>query len=368
MPPIIPAPDPAGLPAPAWLLQILLVFTFVLHLLAMNLLLGGTAMLAISGARRSDNEFFARLKRRLAKALPLTMSLTITLGIAPLLFLQVLYGQAFYTSSVLMAWPWLAVIALVMLAYYGLYLAQFRPDWIGPRATAVAWISALFILATGFLFTNNATLMLLPPKWAELYRQSASGLHLNLTDPTLFPRYLHFVVAAFAVAGIGAALLAGAYQKSDPEWAQEARRYGGKWFLYATFAQVVVGMLFLFTLPGPIRMRFLGSSPVDTALLWCGVGCAVGAIFALTRSGWLSAAVLAAAVALMATVRHRVREMLLQPDLDVGALPVVPQWAMFAIFAVLLVAGLAVVAWMVLKFAQAGQTPGEAAPTTPTEA
>ncbi len=33
--------DPAGLPAAVWLLEFLLVFTFVLHLLFMNTVLGG---------------------------------------------------------------------------------------------------------------------------------------------------------------------------------------------------------------------------------------------------------------------------------------------------------------------------------------
>ena len=106
MPPVIPNPDPVGLPAPAWLLQFLLVFTFILHLLAMNFLVGGVVFMGIALRRSSRSEPFAKLGERLSRALPPTMAMTITLGVAPLLFLQVLYGQAYYTTSDLMAWPW----------------------------------------------------------------------------------------------------------------------------------------------------------------------------------------------------------------------------------------------------------------------
>ncbi|MEJ5250893.1 MAG: hypothetical protein HPY54_13925 [Chthonomonadetes bacterium] len=357
---VIPPPDPAGLPAPAWLLQILLVFTFILHVLAMNLLVGGTVIMAVSLWRGKNSPFCAELANRLSKALPVTMSLTITLGVAPLLFVQVLYGQAFYTASVLMAWPWLSVVALVLLAYYGLYLVQFRPDWLGKWVTPIAWVSAVFILLVGLLFTHNATLNLAPAKWAQMYAQSASGLHLNWSEPTLIPRYLHFMVAAFAVAGLGIMLLASLYRKADPTWAEEAVKYGARWFVIATILQFAVGLWFLFSLPQKVMMSFLGGNALDTILLWAGVALAVVALLLVQRSALLATGAVTLTIALMAIVRHRIRQMYLGEHLNVNTLPVNPQWGMFVIFAVLLVIGLGVVGWMVWKFARAGspqQTP-----------
>src|SRR5262245_50672909 len=119
--PVIPDADPAGLPAPVWLLKLLLVVTFALHLVPMNLALGG-GMVAVwsslrargrAGADAAEADSHRALAAGLAKLLPVATAFTITLGIAPLLFLQVLYGQLFYTSSVLMAWSWLAVIVLL---------------------------------------------------------------------------------------------------------------------------------------------------------------------------------------------------------------------------------------------------------------
>jgi len=354
MPVVVPGADPAGLPAPAWLLQSLSVFTLILHLLAMNLLVGGTALLALNLRRRSDNEFHYLLSKRLSKALPTTMAMTITLGIAPLLFVQALYGQAFYTSSALMAWPWLAIILLLLVAYYGLYLAQFRPDWLGAGAEPVAWVSALALLVIGFLFTNNASLMLLPPKWSSMYAQSAAGLHLNWSDSTLLPRYLHFLAPSFAVTGLGVMLLGVAYRRAEPDWAEQAQKYGAKWFVGATLVQMAVGLWFLFSLPDSVRQMFLGGSLPDTAILWIGVFVAVGAVGAASRSAWQAAALILVTISLMVVARHRVREWMLRPHLDVSALPVNPQWGMFVIFAALLVIGLVVVGWMVWQFVRAG--------------
>ena len=59
--------------------------------------------------------------------LPMVMAFVINLGIPPLLFSQVLYGRAFYTSSVLIGAYWIAVILLLMASYYGLYFAAGRP-------------------------------------------------------------------------------------------------------------------------------------------------------------------------------------------------------------------------------------------------
>lgn len=354
MPVVMPPPDPVGLPAPAWLLQVLLVFTFVLHILAMNLLVGGLVVMSISLWKGKGSPFHAELAKRLSKALPVVMSLTITLGVAPLLFVQVLYGQAFYTASILMAWPWLLVVLLILLAYYGLYLVQFRPDWLGRWVTPIGWVSAVFVLMVGLLFTHNATLNLAPEKWAEMYASSPAGLHMNWSDPTVVPRYLHFIVAAFAVIGLGIMLLAKLHRATDAAWADEATRYGARWFVVATLVQFAVGLWFLIQLPRDFMMNYLGDSTLDTAVLWAGVALAVIALVLVQRTALLATVATVLAIALMAVARHRLRQMYLGEHLDVNTLAVNPQWTVFVIFAVLLVAGLAVVGWMVWQFLKAG--------------
>ena len=134
MTPIIPLADPLPQPAPAWLLWALLQLTFFLHLLAMNVVLGGSILVLHwrASRRKEGAEHRAEITRVFARALPVAIAAAVTLGVAPLLFVQVLYGRLFLPSSVLMAWWWLAVVPLIILAYYGAYALAFfmRKQWI----------------------------------------------------------------------------------------------------------------------------------------------------------------------------------------------------------------------------------------------
>src|SRR5512140_1075383 len=94
---LIPAVDAAPIPGPAWLFHGLLGATFLVHLLLVNAVLGGTLLAAAAQA----------VGKRLRPAAVLfvemntwTISLAITFGVAPLLFLQLLYGRYFYTATI----------------------------------------------------------------------------------------------------------------------------------------------------------------------------------------------------------------------------------------------------------------------------
>ena len=134
--PIVPQLDPMPAPAPIWLLRTLLLLTFFLHLLFMNTLLGGTVVTLICNLRRKQSAHAAQLASDMAHLLPVIFAFTITLGVAPLLFLQVLYGHLLYASSVIMGVPWLSIVGLVMCAYYAVYYFSFRRE----RTPAVAGI------------------------------------------------------------------------------------------------------------------------------------------------------------------------------------------------------------------------------------
>jgi hypothetical protein len=367
MSPLVPDPDPIGLPAPAWLLKALLVGTFVLHLVPMNLTLGGGILAAWSsfrGRRRtepgeaSDAVHHRTLAAALARLLPVTTAFTITLGIAPLLFLQVLYGQLFYTSSVLMAWSWLAVVALLLAAYYGFYGFAFGERLGRPGAVRWAVLSAVLLLVIGFLFTHNLTLMLRPQAWAGLYAASEHGLHLNFGDPTLLPRFLHFVLASVAVAGLGLVVLGRHWERTGLGPGAWTRRRGRRLFVIATGVQSVAGLWLLLFLAPEVRGLFLGGRAIDTAALWGSVAAALLAVAVVGRRVGGGLAALGVTLLGMAYVRHRVRDASLLPHFSTDGLAVRPQTAVFVLFFVVLLAGLAVVAWMVARLARPGRSGG----------
>jgi hypothetical protein len=354
-PGMVPTIDPNPLPAPFWVFKVLLVGTFFLHILAMNFMLGGAALALLARWRQKSNPYGSRIFLDVAKNVPSFMAATISLGIAPLLFVQVLYGQYFYTSSILMAWPWFLVIVLLIAAYYGFYFVSYRAQQRPRAAGRVMLFSTTLVLVIGFIYTNNITLGLVPSRWMHKYFSGASGWHLNLTEPTLFPRYLHFMTAAVAVGGLLLVLMAWAKWKQDREYARALFQFGGKAFLYATMAQILVGIGFLVSLPRDLRMLYMGDNTLATALFGFGVLGALLSIYlmseALRKENIRLAAIgvtgLTGLVVLtMCIMRDILRDAYLKPYFHPQEFAVKTQWSPMLLFLGLFVAG--AVLWVLM--------------------
>lgn len=362
MNPILPGVDPTALPAPVWLFELLRMVTFVLHLFAMNLLLGGGIVAIVSGLRgRSGAPHHRQLAGKIARILPVVMAMTVTLGVAPLLFVQVLYGRFFYTSSILLAVPWFAVVGLLVLAYYGHYFVSFSDTVRRERFLWVGWLSGLFVLLVGFIYTNNFTLMQSPERFYDLYVSGRAGLRLNLAEPTLIPRFLHFVVAAVAVAGLAIAGIGQQARRSGEKgFGSWCTRYGMTWFAGGTLVQILIGFWFLFTLPVAIRNEFLGNNVVYTAHLFTAVFLALVAVFLLvaaarSRTGFtLSSVLLIIAVAVMVLVRSWVRDLEIGGVARLEAASVDTQWSVLILFLALFIGGIITVGWMIRRYVAEG--------------
>jgi hypothetical protein len=315
----------------------------------MNFLLGGVIILSVSGYLGRRDSRYHELTRRVSRVLPPVAAFTITLGVAPLLFLQLVYGQFFYTSSVLMAWYWLAVVFLVLLGYYGVYWHQLRHDELGPKGAWVMLATAVLFLLVAFIFTQNITAMLHPQDFYPRFMNGQVGKIFGPVPLLNLARLAHFVVAAAAIAGFGIALLSSRWRADSPEFADWARRYGVTWFMGGTLLQFLVGLWFLFSLPAEIRQALVGEK-FAVGVLVLGILLALVALLTVAMSlGAASVAVLGTVCA-MAVLRHLVRLAYLRPYFDAHSLPVQGQWVVFSIFVALLLAGLATVGWMLYVF------------------
>ncbi len=135
-----------------WLwFELLLILTFFIHMVLMNFLLGGT-LLSVWDL------LLGKPVKKASGALPTLVALTVNFGVPPLLFVQVLYGHLFYSSSVMVAVPWILVIPILILAYYAAYIfvrkAESAPGW----SKGALVITSLFLLYIAFIFVNNNTL------------------------------------------------------------------------------------------------------------------------------------------------------------------------------------------------------------------
>jgi hypothetical protein len=350
---LIPVLDPSPLPAPYWIFKLLLNVTFLLHIVAMNLLMGAALLALWARFQSRKNEFASRLFGELVRMLPVLLPATITLGVAPLLFVQVLYGQFFYSSSIIIGWPWFLVLVLLTIAYYGFYYASFKKSSQPVKAAWAAAFSLLLTVIIGFVYTSNVTLSMTPEHWGAKYFADPSGWNLNLSEATLIPRFLHFFFAAIAVGGLFVLLRGILRRKEDPDYARHMIRFGGKTFMYATMVQFVVGIWFLVAVPRGQRVLFMGDSLPATIILTAGIIGAIAGILIISNAlhqpnanaGLYSGIILTAlTIVLMAISRDLLRDSYLQPHLQ--SMPVQTQWGIFLIFLAVFLGGL--LFWLIM--------------------
>lgn len=351
MRPPMPPFDPLGLPVPAWILQALVYLTFTLHMLAMQFTLGGAILLHatwLRGRRAGAGAEAARANARfLGTGLPLGFSYLVTFGIPPLLFLQVMHGQFFYSSSVLIGAFWISVIPLLITGYGAAYWHKLTRETRPRGQTAIIGLAMLALLFIGFIYVNNLTLSMTPERWLAMYRAHPGGGTLNLGEPTVLPRYLMILAPALAVAGLAlvvrAAVLRGWGHQDD---ARAAQRLGMRALLIGAAVEALASTWMLVALPAGVRAGVLAGGVLSllAALgVLLGLAAIVLAWLSDKRPG-LTLALLASglqlgATAVMVVLRDLVRHAYLRPYFDLGRVEVQAQWGMFALFAVVLVVG-----------------------------
>jgi hypothetical protein len=352
--------DPIPLPAPIWLFKLLHIVTLSLHFVAMQVLVGGlliAVLLNLLGRSASAGNAASAIARRLT----IVMTYVINLGVPPLLFAQVLYGRAIYTSSVMIGARWIAVIPALILAYWLLYRfaagleAGRKVWWIGLIAWGV-------IGAIAHVYSTNMTLMLRPEVWQSMYSASSLGTHLPPPDPTTIPRFLFILVSGFVAAGLWLIYLGGrkSFSESDGRFLSAL---GGRIAVVAGVVQVAASVVVYRTQPAAVQAGLNGHMLYKVAGLgWLALTAMVllfAAFAAFTKptnalTSWVAVLVGFLPIALMTLYRDGIRDLtLLSKGYDVWARVVVTNWSVVGIFLVIFVAGLGVVGWLISVVARA---------------
>lgn len=329
------------LPSPWGIFEVLLLVTFAAHLLVVNVALGG-ALIALFSPGPGRGAAVALGKRLLT-----AVAIGVNLAIPPLLFASVLYGRYLYTAAVLSAAVWLSLFMLVMIAYALFYRAQPRLD--SPASRPALTAAAILLVAASAVLVNASSLAVRPAAWMA-YFDNPSGTILNFGDATFFPRWLHFLAASLAVAGLFLALLNRKAASGDAA-AAARKALGLRWFIRATMAQFLLGPWYLLSMPRPVHWAFLGGSTLDTALLVLGV-CLAGAALlqGLKGSAGAAAFFVAATVCAMVTIRELARQAYLAPEFSPASLPTQVQWGPFFMFLAAFAAVAAATVWVVAVY------------------
>ncbi len=357
---LVPALDPAPIPGPPGLFVLLWVVTLVLHLLCVNAALGGALLSALlpfflkPEARREAGLFLANVSSW-------AISLAITFAIAPLLFLQTLYGRFFYTATVLIAPVWLGLLLLLTIAYYLNWTAKFRLE-AGKGAGLLVAVSAILFVAVAGIQVAVHLIKVQPSLWAAFAARPA----LVLSDPTFLPRLLHFVLAALSMA----ALLPAAFPRAGGAGGGEAARFGLFVALTATGAQFVVGLWLLGVLPKGVLTGLMTGGAATLVPLAAALLVAVALLGLLVRAvgepgnvrrARVALAHLVAAAALMVVVRHQVRDLYLAAARAGERLVVATPWGLVALFLGVFVLCASLTAWAAVRAVRDRPAPGETA-------
>jgi len=301
----------------------------------------------------------------IARRLPVVMTYVINLAVPPLLFAQVLYGRALYTSSVLIGAWWIGVIFLLMATYWLLYRFAARVDsgrsawWVG----LVAWAFAGLI---GRVLTSNMTLMLRPEAWQAMYQTSATGTHLPDGDITIGIRWLFMMAGGVLFAGLWLLWLGGVAPIKE-----DARRKlalaGGCLAAPMALVEFVLGATVRAAQPAGIIAAMERNWMYPLAReIWVAamaLALAVGLFAIMIRRApglvaWGAALTAFLAAAGMTLYRDGIRDFtLLSKGFDVWQRTVVSNWSVIGLFLVLFVAGLAAIGWLISVVARAQKAP-----------
>ena len=201
------------------------------------------------------DKYWTRLSKAMAKAVSANVSIAMLLGVAPLLFVQVVYDPFWYASNSLSAAWVIGFIAIMMAAYssaYVFYLGREKKEGRGFAFFGVLAVG-LFIMS-GVIMHALSYQLLQPEKWLQWYIKGnavdTSGTSLHAFQ---LPRFLHFIIPSFAMTGIFLMLYAWYFkERADMEkgYLEWVGRTGAKMAFNFTAVQAAVGFWWLLSLPG----------------------------------------------------------------------------------------------------------------------
>ena len=309
------------------ILQSVLIVVSLIHLVLMNLVVGGTPIMVTTellGEWTQAKEFYRKLTRQLAHILPWTMIIGMVVGILPLLLVQVTYGPFVSGAMNSMGSGGLVLVGITILALVGVSFYKNWPSWLPNTLTyrvVVGGLSSGLLGVTAFGFVTINVLMMNPDQW-QMVRQGGMGEWGTLASVT--PRFLHFMLASVAGVGMGLVIYGIALRVNEattgidpnegfPIW---VTRYGVSWMLGGTLPQMVIGPWVLLSLPDHVRVALLSGSNLASILFFVSVICALVSLVLLNAAlmvpGYRVFSIggvigLMITVALMVVIRDRVR-------------------------------------------------------------
>lgn len=253
--------DPAGVPAHPLLFQGLMVLTWVFHIAFVHLTLGAAAVAIYAFRKVEQGPYWARLSMAMTKVAKVGVSLLIVLGVAPLLFTQVIYDPQWYVSNVLSA-RWAIAFIFTLIVAYCLWFAFYWSNHEGAQKHIgwYAWVALALFCLDGLIMHALSYQALLPEQWMGWYAPGGEvdmrGAHLHAIQ---WPRYLFMMSLAAPAVGLFLIAYAEYFKRRvdrEPEYRDFARELGRRLAMYGFGIAQVLWLAWQFAHPSDTRLMF----------------------------------------------------------------------------------------------------------------
>ncbi|MGB7401091.1 MAG: hypothetical protein WA916_00815 [Arcobacter sp.] len=161
--------DPAGVPFYPVVFQALYVLTWALHAAFVFLALGSMGLSLYGTFKQKSDSNWKILTPHLIQTGKISISILIVLGVAPLLFTQVIYDPNWYVTNTLSGmWIFIFIYTLVLgyILYYWYFFVNKKTNGGGKL---IGIISFLILIFAGVLMHNFAVTSLMPNDWMNMY-------------------------------------------------------------------------------------------------------------------------------------------------------------------------------------------------------
>lgn len=325
---VAPRDLPLPLPLPEWFLISVLILSFLLHIIFVDLMVGGVLLTLWAQIKGLKDPDYDHLAHEIAATVTVNKSMAVVLGVGPLLSINVLYTLYFYTANALTGAMWIMIIPLVTVAFLLTYLHKYtwkKLETNKPLHISIIATAAAIFLFIPFIFLANVNLMLFPEKWA-----SVKGFLSAMLLPNVLPRYIFFLLGTLSVTGLFAAWHFG---REKFEWAfhfKELDRYQTRRKFYsltlvALFVQLILaGPILMVTLPAKgmswnvLLIVLLGVALVVLPIFWIWQSI-TGPAEDLDRNFKKIVATLLVTISIMGMGRHAYRAHALAPHQELTA-------------------------------------------------
>lgn len=161
--------DPAGVPFYPIVFQVLNVLTWALHAAFVFLSLGSMGLSLYGSAKGNLDKHWSILTPHLIQTGKISVSILIVLGVAPLLFTQVIYDPNWYVTNALSG-MWVFIFIYTLLVGYSMYYWYYYANKAKKTGSSlIGFISFSILVFAGVLMHNFAVTSIMPTEWMNMY-------------------------------------------------------------------------------------------------------------------------------------------------------------------------------------------------------